>query len=79
VSAAVAIGGGLLALIVIVWFIVNRQNPERAASHGEPSLTTHEEHLRDEPTGGPAGPGAEDERVVDSGETAPGPSANEPE
>ena len=78
-SAAVAIGGALLALIVIVWFVVNRKNPERAASHGEPDQITQEALLRDEPTEGPAGPGAEDERVVEPGETAPGPSANEPD
>lgn len=79
VSAAVAIGGALLALIVIVWFFVNRQNPESASSHQEPDQMTREALLHEEPTEGPAGPGAEDERVVDAGETAPGPSANEPD
>ena len=79
VGVAIAIGGALLALIVIVWFVVNRQNPEQAASHGDPSQRSYEEHLREEPTEGPAGPGAEDERVVEPGETAPGPPANEPD
>lgn len=43
---------------VVAWFIVNRQNPERAARHSQPDTVTTSERLY-ETADRPAGPDAE--------------------
>lgn len=71
----IAIIGAVLAAAVVVWFFVNRKNPEAASSHGRPDRVSTDDRVHDDPGGRPAGPGAEDERIVRPGETGPGPSA----
>lgn len=55
----------VVSMVLIVWFAIarrTRSGPEDAASH-----ETHTERKRDRP----AGPGAESERPVERGTTAP--------
>ena len=74
-STALVVIGIVAVAVVVVWFFVNRRNPENAASHRDPDRPSGDEAFHDDPGGRPAGPGAEDERVVRPGEPGPGPSA----
>lgn len=59
---------------VVGYFIGARKHPENTAGHGETDRTGSA-MIHGDVHGRPAGPGAEDEFVVDRGQTAPGPSA----
>lgn len=57
--AVVAIIFGIAAgIVVVVWFFVNRQNPERAATHSDAAPSTTSAQLY-EGADRPAGPDAE--------------------
>jgi hypothetical protein len=57
-AIAVIIVGVAASLAVVIWFFVNRQNPERAASHSDAPPSTTSEELY-ETADRPAGPDAE--------------------
>jgi hypothetical protein len=57
-AIAVIIAGVAASLAVVIWFFVNRQNPEQAASHSDAPPSTTSEELY-ETADRPAGPDAE--------------------
>jgi hypothetical protein len=73
-SIAVVVLGVVLVVVAVGWFVLNRKNPENAASHAEPPRTGGAAMYGDVDDR-PAGPGAEDEFVSDAGSIGPGPSA----
>jgi hypothetical protein len=48
----------LTTAALVAWFVLNRQNPERAATHSQPDTITTSERLY-ETADRPAGPDAE--------------------
>jgi len=74
-TVAVIVLAIVLTVGVVAWFVLNRKNPENAASHSEP-----DRHgsalLHGDVSERPAGPGAEADGVAGAGSPAPGPSAD---
>jgi hypothetical protein len=69
----VVVVGVAAAAIVVLWFLLGRQHPEEASSHGEAARTGSALHHGDVDDR-PAGPGAEAQGVAAPGEPIPGPS-----
>jgi hypothetical protein len=73
----VVIIGVVFVAAFVVWLVVRRNDPERAAGHpGPPRQGSALFH--GDPDDRPAGPGAEDDGVAAPGQPAPGPSAESP-
>ncbi|MCU1401254.1 MAG: hypothetical protein JWN62_4363 [Acidimicrobiales bacterium] len=72
--AAAIIVSIVLVVAVVLWFFVNRKNPENASTHGERDRTGSA-LMHGDTDDRPAGPGAEDEFVSGDGQIGPGPSA----
>jgi hypothetical protein len=76
-NMVVIVVAGALVAAFLVWMVVRRNDPERAASHDDGTRTGSALYHGDTDDR-PAGPGAEADGVAGPGEPVPGPSAESP-
>ena len=65
----------VLVVAVLAWFVLTRNHPENASTHGERVVSPSEQMFGDVHDR-PGSPGAEDDAVPERGEIAPGRGAD---